>query len=215
MLNQASAANREHMTRSLDSETIESLAYHEAGHAVVCFVLYGEQVIKSVSLYDREGISGHTSTYSRLPIPLVCRPPMGAPRRGNPAPVSPDAILDAHGVWCYAGLAAEQLRSDDGLDASAGLRAQEARCDLATLTPAQHRRCRIDREGLAEMAGIMAATRSAEEFFMEYWREARRLLGRHWAAVDALAQELIDKTSLHGDRVDRVVAGFTNPTLDL
>ena len=207
MLNQVSAANREQMTRSLDARTIETLAYHESGHALVCFVLYGEQVIKSVSLYDREGVSGQTTTYSRLPIPLVCRPPMGAPRRGNPAPVSPDAILDAHGVLSYAGIAAEQIH-ESGLEAHVD-------CDPASFTQAQHRRCLIDREALSSLAGIMAAARPAEQFFTDYWREARRLLRQHWLAVSTLAEELADKTSLHGDRVDSLLMAHTTVHGDL
>ena len=78
-----------------DQERIRKIAHHEAGHAVICFLLYGEQVIKSVEVFSRAGLIGRTSTYSRLPIPIVCRPPVGEPRRGNPAPVSVDAIVDA------------------------------------------------------------------------------------------------------------------------
>jgi hypothetical protein len=182
----------------LDSELIDALAHHEAGHAVVCFLLYGEEVIKSVSVFTREGVKSETTTYSKLPIPMVCRPPVGAPRRGNPAPVSADAIVDAHGVMTYAGLAAEELMAgSDSPDAGD--------VEPEWLTPEQHHRCIADREALSKLASIVGATRDVEHFFADYWREARRLLRAHWAGVEGLANELRERGDLHGERVDMLL----------
>jgi len=182
----------------LDPELIDSLAHHEAGHAVVCFLLYGEEVIKRVTIFDREGVSCETTTYSRLPIPLVCRPPIGAPRRGNPAPVSADAIVDAHGVMSYAGLAAEDLKQGAALPDAGDVEPE-------WLTPDQHQRCVADREMLSKLASIVGATRDVEHFFADYWREARRLLRAHWAGVEGLANELRERGDLHGARVDTLL----------
>jgi hypothetical protein len=180
-----------------DPRSIEIVAHHEAAHAVVCFVLYGEQVIKYVEVHSREGVRGHTSTYSRLPIPIVCRPPVGAPRRGNPAPVSGDAIVDAHGVLCYAGMVAERMhRAED----SAGHVS-----DSDALPVEGEQRAWLDREALAKLASTVGCTRPADHFFKEYWEEARRLLRIHWHAVDSLATALVEHGSLNGDRVDSVL----------
>ena len=188
------------LTHIRDSECIPTIAHHEAGHAVICFVLYGERVIRSVEVFDRSGPSGRTATYSRLPIPIVCRPPVGEPRRGNPAPVSKDAIVDAHGVLSYAGLAAEHLLegdSDDALPHGAGIRSEE--------------RAMADREALAELAGTVGASRPADHFFPEYWEEARRLLRVHWRGVEELASVLQQQGSLNGDRVDALLSTYCSP----
>jgi hypothetical protein len=189
------------MLNSIQNEDcIPVVAHHEAGHAVICFVLYGEEVIRTVSVYDRNRVNGQTATFSRLPIPIVCRPPVGEPRRGNPAPVSKDAIVDAHGVLSYAGLAAEHILEGDpsaeGL-ASADVRSEE--------------RAMADREALATLAGTVGASRPAEHFFPEYWEEARRLLRVHWHGVQELAQVLEKHGSLNGDRVDTLLRAHCSP----
>jgi len=182
----------------LDSELIDTLAHHEAGHAVVCFLLYGEEVIKQVSIFTRDGAKSETTTYSKLPIPLVCRPPVGAPRRGNPAPVSADAIVDAHGVMSYAGLAAEELKAGSTISEAGDVEPE-------WLTPNQHQRCVADREVLSKLASIVGATRDVEHFFSDYWREARRLLRSQWLGVEGLANELRERGDLHGARVDSLL----------
>ncbi len=178
------------------NELIRTVAHHEAGHAAICFLLYGEQVIKSVEVFQGNAVSGRTTTYSRLPIPIVCRPPIGAPRRGNPAPVSADAIVDAHGVLNYAGIAAEGLLVSDSSPA-VWTRIEQAGEPAA--------RGWADREALAELANTVGASRPAEHFFREYWEEARRLLRLHWRGVDALSEVLVEHGKLHGDRVDAVL----------
>jgi len=180
------------LDETTDSEQIliRKVAHHEAGHAVICFLLYGEQVIKSVEVYSREGVLGNTTTYSRLPIPIVCRPPVGAPRRGNPAPVSVDAIVDAHGVLSYAGVAAEEIHS------------------AAPENPQPvggEERAMLDREQLSKLAGTVGASRPAEHYFDEYSREASRLLRGQWYGVEALAEALVEHGSLNGDRVDALL----------
>ncbi len=65
----------------------------------------------------------------------------------------------------------------------------------------------MDREALSKLASMIGAARPVEQFFEEYWQEARRLLRSHWSAVDALADELIERGSLHGDRVVIILRG--------
>jgi len=180
------------------SEDVELIARHEAGHVVVCFVLYGEQVVKQVDLYTRDAVRPQTRTYSRLPIPLSCRPPSGAPRRGNPAPVSAEAIVDAHGVLCYAGLAAEILHRGGSPDTDP---------IQLTLSPAQAERVRADREVLAALARTIGVERPADQFLRAYWDEAMRLLSSSWAGVDLVSESLVQHGSLSGDRVDKILVG--------
>jgi len=170
------------------------LAHHHAAHAVICFVLYGEAVIKNVEVWSRQGRAGRTTTYSRLPIPIVCRPPAGEPRRGNPAPVSADAIVDAHGVLSYAGMVGEHIYLGLGETAPGEEPALSALPAAGT-----------DRETLARVARTIGLSRPAEHFFAEYWQEARRLLRAHWDAVGELAGALEERGSLHGDRVDALL----------
>lgn len=177
-------------------EDLDLVARHEAGHVVVRFVLYGQQVVKQVDLYTREVLRPHTSTYSRLPIPLACRPPSGTPRRGNPAPVSAEAIVDAQGVVCYAGLVAEVLHLGGSIET-----------DPATLSlrAGQSERLRSDREALAAIARTIGVERPADQFIRAYWDEAMRLLVASWHGVDTVAAALADHRSLSGDRIDKLL----------
>jgi len=122
---------------------------------VICFVLYGDAVIKNVELQSSEAPRGRTSTYSRLPIPIVCRPPAGETRRGNPAPVSADAIVDAHGVLSYAGMVGEHLHLGIADDEPG----EEPEISLA---PA----AMVDRETLARIAKTIGLDRPADHFFV-------------------------------------------------
>jgi len=179
-------------------EDLQRIAHHESGHVVVCFVLYGEQVVKQVDLFSRDELRPQTFTYSRLPIPLACRPPGGAPRRGNPAPVSADAIVDAHGVLSYAGLAAEILFDGGSPDADPA---------QLMLSPGQATRMRQDREALASLARTIGVDRPADEFIRPYWDEAMRLVAASWFGVEVMASSLVEQRSLSGDRVDRLLVG--------
>jgi len=182
--------------RPLDD--VELIARHEAGHVVVCFVAYGEQVVKQVDLYSRDGVRPQTLTYSRLPIPLSCRPPSGAPRRGNPAPVSGEAIVDAHGVLCYAGLVAEVLHQGGSPDTDPA---------QLTLAAQQSDRFRADRERLAALARTIGIERPADQFIRAYWDEAMRLLSVSWPGVDLVTAALVEHGSLTGDRIDGLLVG--------
>jgi hypothetical protein len=182
--------------RTDPAEDLDLVARHEAGHVVVRFVLYGQQVVKQVDLYTRDILRPHTSTYSRLPIPLACRPPSGTPRRGNPAPVSAEAIVDAQGVVCYAGLVAEVLHLGGSIET-----------DPATLLlrPGQVERLRSDREALAAVARTIGVERPADQFIRAYWDEAMRLLAASWHGVDTVSAALADHGSLSGDRIDKLL----------
>lgn len=172
---------------------------HEAGHTVVCFVLYGEHVVKGLALSDAPQPA--IPTYSLMPVPISCRPPAGVPRRGTPAPVSVDGIVDAYGVMTYSGLAAE------GLLASAGdpRRARPAPPDLEAGADSVRARALEDRAELQRLASLVGAERDASIFIREYWEEALRLLRAHWDAVEALGALLADHRSLNGERVDELL----------
>jgi hypothetical protein len=168
-------------------------AFHEAAHAVICFVLYGEEVVRDVSLASAVDGPGGVSTFSKLPIPMVCRPSGGEPRRGNPAPVSSDAIVDAHGVLQYAGSVAEAL-----------LVSQEAKFDDLSDESALER-SHADRVALFEVSKLVGRDRNSETFYAEYWDEAARLLRAHWGGVVLLAETLAQHGRLSGTRSDQVL----------
>ena len=186
-----------------DDESRRCVAHHQAGRALVCFVLYGAEVVREVSLEDFGGGAPRMSTYSRLPIPLSCRPVPGAPRRGNPAPVSGEAILDAHGVLTYSGLVAECLFENQG----DGPQPSEF-----TFLNGRGDRFRKDLEGhaaLARMLGLaMPGAVSSEGWVQAYWDEALRLVSTSWAGVEWVASELIARKSLSGDKLDSMLAGL-------
>ena len=171
-------------------EEFRNLAQHEAGHAVICRLLYGERVIKRISRRASQISEPAMSTYSRMPIPESCRPPTGVPRRGHPAPVSIDAIVDAYGVQSYAGMVAEVLRENSPSDSSAWMECARAR---------------VDRERLAKMASLVGRERPATRVFDAYWEEALRLLRSREAALERLGEALLQHEELRGDRVDALL----------
>lgn len=187
-------------TSHRSTQTIERAAnattIHEAGHSVVCFVLYGEHVVKGLAVADeaQPGIP----TYSLMPVPISCRPPAGVPRRGTPAPVSVDGIVDAYGVMTYAGLAAESLYLAKG----ESRRARPAPPDLEMGAADMRSRALADRHELERLAALVGAERDATRFYREYWEEALRLLRSHWEAVEALSHLLAEHQSLNGERID-------------
>jgi hypothetical protein len=182
----------------LSRSEIEAVAHHGASHAVVAYLLYGQEVVRDLRLCDADGvISGRVSTFSLLPIPITCRPAGGGPRRGNPAPVTPEAILDAHGVQGYAGVAGEFILARSGVGAE--------RSEFE-LTPGECERISADREALAALASRLRLSRPAEHFYQEYWNEATRLLESHWVGVRSLAKELCRRGFLHGSRIDTLLS---------
>ena len=168
-------------------------AFSAAAQAMICFLLYGDEVVRDVCLEGAESHGAGISTFSKLPIPMVCRPSDGEPRRGNPAPVSSDAIVDAHGVLQYAGAVAETLlvsweaRSEDLISEGSQARAWEGRLALASLSK------------------LVGRERNAEIFYADYWTEASRLLRAHWAGVVELAEALGRHGSLSGTRSDTLL----------
>ncbi|MAJ59560.1 MAG: hypothetical protein CBC48_06035 [bacterium TMED88] len=193
--------------RYLTSEPVPSrlaeVAHHQAGHALVCFVLYGAEVVREVALGASPQGAPAIGTYSRLPIPLSCRPVPGKPRRGHAAPVSSEAILDAHGVLSYSGAVAECLL--DGLDGSAigssdllnGERLSRFHKDLE-----KH-------QTLARMLGMPdLSSQAGHGFVSAYWDEAVRLLSTSWAGVEWVAGELLERGSLSGAQLDSMLVGM-------
>ena len=181
-----------------ESDETRSHAFHDAAQALICFLLYGEEVVREVVVRGRGAEAGGVSTFSKLPIPMVCRPSGGEPRRGNPAPVSSDAIVDAHGILSYAGAVAESL-----------LVSWEARAENLQ-SPATLERMKADRAALAAMCALVGSDRAPETFFSEYWEEAARLLRSNWPAVGALAEVLESQGRLNGARVDDLLRSFEN-----
>ena len=168
-------------------------AFSAAAQSMICFLLYGEGVVRDVRAGDVESGGVGISTFSKLPIPMVCRPSDGEPRRGNPAPVSSDAIVDAYGVLQYAGAVAESMlasweaRSEDLVSEAAQLRAGQGR------------------QALASLSKLVGRERNAEIFYSDYWKEAARLLRANWAGVVELADALGRHQSLSGTRSDQVL----------
>ena len=91
----------------MSTNALARVAYREAGRATVCEVLYGPNVLKH-AVIDAEAGEGEVVTFSGMPLPIDCRPPAGR-RRGEQVGVVPDKLIDSHGVFAYAGIAAERI----------------------------------------------------------------------------------------------------------
>ena len=170
-------------------------AHYQAGQAVICITLFGARVIKSTGLSNDPTDNSGFETYSRLPVPLSCRPPTH--RRGEDRkPIAVEGIVDGHGILAYAGVAAvyERLRriseSEDFDYLSFDLTA---------------------REGLSKLASSIGLERPGDHFYQEYWDEALRLLDTHWETVERVAAALVTHRSLNGNRVDELILGDDNP----
>ena len=169
----------------------QELAYHQAGQAVICVTLFGARVVKNLGLSDGRVVESQFETYSRLPVPLSCRPP--SHRRGEDRkPIEVEGIVDAHGVLTYSGIAAvfmhfRNLGHPEDLDYRTAY--------LGT------------REALAKLASSIGLERPVDQFYDEYWDEACRLLTADWDAVERVAEGLLTLRSLNGNRVDALVLG--------
>lgn len=174
-----------------DEKTIREYAHHKAGQAVICVMLFGPRVIKHLSVDNGPGSGSGFETYSKLPVPLTCRPP--SHRRGEDRkPIEVEGIVDAHGVLAYAGVAAvatylRDIGQDQGFD------------HLTAFIPS--------REGLSQLASSIGLERPEDHFYDEYWDEAGRLLATHWEAVQRVSEGLLTHRTLNGNRVDALILG--------
>jgi len=173
------------------------VAYRQAGQVMVCEILYGPNVVKH-AVIDAERREGEVVTFSGLPLPIACRPPAGR-RRGEQVGVAPEALVDAHGVFAYAGIAAERIALERGHFPSID----------QPVTGWQHWEgaARRDRDELARISRLLGLQRPADEFYAEYCEEARRLIEPLWKSVVELAEALLQRNQLMGHQVDRIVHG--------
>ncbi len=166
-------------------------AHMRAGQAVVCLTLFGVRVIKNLELTGDLGNEAGFETYSRLPVPLTSRP--NSNRRGDERkPIATEAIVDAHGVLAYAGVAAGRAWL-----AGRG-EAEPIEPSTAQLTA---------RESLAKLASSIGVERPSEHFYDEYFDEAARLLEGQWAVVQRVVEGLLTHRALNGNRVDALIIG--------
>ncbi len=182
----------------MTTNALVRVAYREAGRATICEILYGPNVLKH-AVIDAEAGEGEVVTFSGLPLPMDCRPPAGR-RRGEQVGVVPEKLIDAHGVFAYAGIGAERiaLRKGrfEGVDLEAEL-AWERWLGAA----------RRGREELSRIAKLLGLSRPPEEFYAAYCEEAERLLQPVWNTVEELAEALLERRELMGHHVDRLVHG--------
>jgi hypothetical protein len=174
------------------------VAYREAGRATVCEILYGPNVLKH-ALIDPEAGDGEVVTFSGMPLPIDCRPPAGR-RRGEQVGVVPEKLIDAHGVFAYAGIAAERIALGRG-------RFEGADPESELAWERWLGSARRGREELARIARLLGLERPAEEFYAAYCEEAERLLTPVWTTVEELAEALLERRELKGHHVDRLVHG--------
>lgn len=174
------------------------VAYREAGRATICEILYGPNVLKH-AIIDAEAGEGEVVTFSGLPLPIDSRPPPGR-RRGEPVGVVPEKLVDAHGIFAYAGIASERiaLRKGrfSGLDVEAEL-----------VWDRWFGAARRGREELSRIAKLLSLSRPSEEFYVAYCEESERLLEPVWSTVEELAEALLERRELMGHHVDRMVHG--------
>ena len=182
----------------MSTNPLARVAYREAGRATICEILYGPNVLKH-AVIDPEEQEGEVVTFSGMPLPIDCRPPAGR-RRGERVGVVPDKLIDAHGVFAYAGVGAERiaLRKErfDGADIEAEL-----------VWDRWLGAARRGREELAKTARLLGLERPAEEFYQAYCEEAERLLLPVWETVEELVEALLERHELLGHHVDRLVHG--------
>jgi hypothetical protein len=166
-------------------------AHHQAGRAVNCVTLFGARVIKLVGVDDPLAEHQGLETYSRLPVPLACRPT--SQKRGEERrPIPVEGIIDSHGVLAYSGIAASHLyRQFEG-----------------TEPDHDYRNGGIEaRECLTKLASSIGLERPGDHFYEEYWNEATRLLDSSWETVRRVAEALESHRQLNGDRADALILG--------
>jgi hypothetical protein len=174
------------------------VAYREAGRATICEILYGPNVLKH-AVIDPVAGEGEVVTFSGLPLPIDCRPPPGR-RRGEQVGVVPEKLIDAHGVFAYAGIGAERLALRKG---------RFENCDFESEKHWDRwfGAARRGREDLARIAKLLGLERPVEEFYAAYCEEAERLLDPVWNTVEELVEALLERRELMGHHVDRLVHG--------
>ena len=121
-------------------------------------------------------------------------------RRGEQVGVVPEKLIDAHGIFAYAGIAAERLALRKG---------RFENTDTESEMPWERwfGAARRGREELARIAKLIGLSRPADEFYSAYCEEAERLLDPVWKTVDELAEALLERRELMGHHVDRLVHG--------
>lgn len=182
----------------MTTNALARVAYREAGRATVCEILYGPNVLKHASI-DAEAGEGEVVTFSGMPLPIDCRPPPGR-RRGEQVGVVPEKLIDSHGVFAYAGIAAERIALQRGRFEGIDLESELAWSRWMGAA-------RRGREELARIAKLLGLERPVEQFYVEYCQEAERLLEPVWETTEQLAEALLDKRELLGHHVDRLVHG--------
>jgi hypothetical protein len=182
----------------MTTNALARVAYREAGRATICEILYGPNVLKH-AIIDAEAGEGEVVTFSGMPLPIDCRPPAGR-RRGEQVGVVPEKLIDSHGVFAYAGIAAERMALQRG-------RFEGVDLDFELAWERWLGAARRGREELARIAKLLGLERSAEEFYIAYCEEAERLLAPVWSTTEELAEALLDKRELMGHHVDRLVHG--------
>lgn len=182
----------------MSTNALARVAYREAGRATICEILYGPNVLKH-AVIDAEAGEGEVVTFSGMPLPIDCRPPAGR-RRGEQVGVVPEKLIDAHGVFAYAGIGAERIALRRGRFAPIDVEAE-------LVWERWMGAARRGREELQRIAKLLGLERPAEQFYAAYCEEAERLLEPVWNTVEELAEALLEKRELKGHHVDRLVHG--------
>ncbi len=182
----------------MSTSALARVAYREAGRATICEILYGPNVLKH-AVIDAEAGDGEVVTFSGMPLPIDCRPPAGR-RRGEQVGVVPEKLIDAHGVFAYAGIGAERIALRKG-------RFGELELEAELSWERWHGAARRGREELARIAKLLGLERPVEAFYEAYCEEAERLLRPVWDTVEELAEALLERRQLMGHHVDRLVHG--------
>jgi hypothetical protein len=182
----------------MSTNALARVAYREAGRATICEILYGPNVVKH-AVIDPVLYEGEVVTFSGLPLPIDCRPPAGR-RRGEQVGVVPEKLIDAHGVFAYAGIAAERIALRRG-------RFEGVDLDFELPWERWFGAARRGREDLSRIAKLLGMSRPAEEFYTAYCEEAERLLDPVWSTTEELAEALLERNELMGHHVDRLVHG--------
>jgi hypothetical protein len=182
----------------MSTNALARVAYREAGRATICEVLYGPNVLK-YAVIDPVAYEGEVVTFSGLPLPIDCRPPAGR-RRGEQVGVVPEKLIDAHGVFAYAGIGAERIALRRG-------RFEGVDLDFELQWDRWFGAARRGREELSRIAKLLGMSRPAEEFYTAYCEEAERLLEPVWNTTEELAEALLERNELMGHHVDRLVHG--------
>ena len=188
---------------------LRSIAYHEAGHAVVIALLFAPETIEFVTVD-----ATLDTTETNMGFVRCSRMLRRVPRLLNLGPkdlgrdvslLMKRTVLMANGTVAYAGVAAEFPSGLGDTHELGWILKQENPDDYVgsvnDVFADIWENCSGDRESFEVFAAEYGRPRPANRWHAPSWDRARRLVSAHWKAVDELAEALLLRGTLKGYEV--------------